>query len=245
MLRQFASFSRNIHTVTMIKGHGIGPEISNSVVEIFKAAHIPIQWEYVKIEPQFNANTGLPEIPPEAVVSINKNKVALKGPLETPVGKGHMSLNLLLRKTFSLYANVRPCISIPGYPTKFKNVDSVLIRENTEGEYSGIEHEVVPGVVQSIKLITRQASENVASYAFEYASKMNRPIVCVVHKANIMKLCDGLFLDACRTISKKYPKIELQEMLIDNASLKIVSQPEYFTDKVMCMPNLYGSSLFI
>ena len=219
----------------MIKGHGIGPEISASVVEIFKAAKVPIDWEYVKIEPQFNSATGKPEIPPEAVVSINKNKVALKGPLETPVGKGHMSLNLLLRKTFDLYANVRPCISIPGYPTKFKNVNSVLIRENTEGEYSGIEHEVVPGVVQSIKLITRQASENVAVYAFEYAKKMGRPKVCVVHKANIMKLCDGLFLESCQHISKNYPSIQLEEMLIDRASLQIVSNPEYFSDRVMVM----------
>ena len=198
---------RSIHMVTMIRGHGIGPEISDSVVEIFKAAKIPIEWEYVKIEPQFNSD-GRPEIPPAAVTSINKNKVALKGPLETPVGKGHMSLNLLLRKTFDLYANVRPCISIPGYPTKFKNVNSVLIRENTEGEYSGIEHEVVPGVVQSIKLITRSASENVATYAFDYAKKMGRPKVVVVHKANIMKLCDGLFLESCEFISKKYPSIQ-------------------------------------
>eukprot|EP00835_Amoeboradix_gromovi_P006674 NODE_839_length_3777_cov_0.281131.p2 type:complete len:241 gc:universal NODE_839_length_3777_cov_0.281131:3578-2856(-) len=237
MLRYTSKFlsKRSIHTVTMIRGHGIGPEISASVVEIFKAAKIPIEWEYVKIEPQFNQSTGKPEIPPEAVVSINKNRVALKGPLETPVGKGHMSLNLLLRKTFDLYANVRPCISIPGYPTKFKNVNSVLIRENTEGEYSGIEHEVVPGVVQSIKLITRQASENVARYAFEYAKKMNRPKVVVVHKANIMKLCDGLFLDSCEHIAKNYSSIELESMLIDRASLLIVSNPEYFSNRVMVM----------
>lgn len=156
------------------------------------------------------------------------------------MGKGHVSLNLTLRRTFKLFANVRPCRSIQGYKTPYDNVDTVLIRENTEGEYSGIEHEVVPGVVQSIKLITRAASERVIRYAFEYARSVGKKDVTVVHKAQIMKMSDGLFLSIAREIAKDYPDIHMTEENLDNACLRIVTNPAPYADTVMVMPNLYG-----
>lgn len=163
--------------------------------------------------------------------------------MATPVGKGHQSLNLTLRRTFSLFANVRPCKSVVGYKTPYDNVDTVLIRENTEGEYSGIEHVVVPGVVQSIKLITRTASERVSKYAFEYAKLTGRKKVLVVHKATLMKYGDGLFLEAARDVAKAYPDIELDTELIDNTCLRLVSDPTPYNEYVMVMPNLYGDIL--
>nr|ODO01248.1 isocitrate dehydrogenase, NAD-dependent [Cryptococcus depauperatus CBS 7855] len=201
------------YTVTLIPGDGIGPEIADSVKQIFAAAKTPIQWEEVDVTPILK--DGKTVIPDEAIKSIEKNTVALKGPLATPIGKGHVSLNLTLRRTFSLFANVRPCVSIQGYKTAYDNVNTVLIRENTEGEYSGIEHEIVDGVVQSIKLITREASERVARYAFHYASENGRHKVTAVHKANIMKMSDGMFLTACRDVAKEYPNIQYDEDLLD------------------------------
>ncbi|KAL1420998.1 hypothetical protein MTO96_004356 [Rhipicephalus appendiculatus] len=165
--------STDIRTVTLIPGDGIGPEISSAVQDIFKTAGVPIQWETVDVTP-VKGPDGKFGIPQKAIDSVNKNKIGLKGPLMTPIGKGHRSLNLALRQAFSLYANVRPCRSLEGFETPYKDVDVVTIRENTEGEYSGIEHEIVPGVVQSIKLITEPASRNIANYAFEYA-KANQP----------------------------------------------------------------------
>ncbi|KXS18109.1 hypothetical protein M427DRAFT_96350 [Gonapodya prolifera JEL478] len=225
-------------TVTLVPGDGIGPEISVAVQEIFAAAKVPIEWEIANVTPIIK--DGQSVIPEDAYLSINKNKVALKGPLETPVGKGHRSLNLTLRKTFDLFANVRPSRSIVGYKTAFDNVDCVLIRENTEGEYSGIEHEVVPGVMQSIKLITREASERVIRYAFEYAKSTGRPEVTVVHKANIMRASDGLFLDTAREIAKEYPDVGFRDELLDRVCLRIVTDPTLFSRTVMVMPNLYG-----
>lgn len=231
---------------------------------------------------------GRNTIPEESIVSIKKNTVALKGPLMTPVGKGFQSLNLTLRRTFGLYANVRPCKSIEGYKTPYDNVNTVLIRENTEGEYSGIEHEVgwggwvskscccpwatsprllsystatlcfspsvsaslapnlpqvQPGVVQSIKLITYEASERVARYAFQYAEANKRPWVTAVHKAPIMKMSDGMFLQACRAVSKDFPNVKYDEDLLDRVCLRIVQDPSPFSDRVMVMPNLYGDIL--
>ncbi|KAJ1679922.1 NAD-dependent isocitrate dehydrogenase, partial [Spiromyces aspiralis] len=197
------------YIVTMIPGDGIGPEISKSVERIFEAAKVPIEWEYADVTPILR--DGKTVIPDEAYHSIQKNKIALKGPLATPIGKGHVSLNLTLRRIFNLYANVRPCRSIPGYETKYKDVNTVLIRENTEGEYSGIEHEVVDGVMQSIKLITKPASTRVARFAFAYAEMTGRNHVTVVHKANIMKLSDGLFLQACQEVSKEYPNVRFDD----------------------------------
>jgi isocitrate dehydrogenase (NAD+) len=229
------------HIVTMIPGDGIGPEISVSVKRIFEADKVPIAWEDVDVTP-FLKN-GVTTIPDEAMHSVNRNKVALKGPLATPIGKGHVSMNLTLRRTFDLYANVRPCKSIVGYKTPFDNVDTVLIRENTEGEYSGIEHEVVPGVVQSIKLITEQACERVNRYAFDYARSIGRSKVTVVHKANIQKMSDGLFLQNALQVSKDYPDIVMNEVLLDKVCLQVVQDPTQFKDTVMVMPNLYGDIL--
>ncbi|VEU21797.1 DEKNAAC102524 [Brettanomyces naardenensis] len=229
------------YTVTLVPGDGIGPEISQAVQDIHAAAGVPIDWEPVDVTPSLV--NGITTIPKPAVSSIYKNTVALKGPLATPIGKGHQSLNLTLRRTFGLFANVRPCRSIEGYETPYKDVDTVLIRENTEGEYSGIEHVIIPGVVQSIKLITKKASTRVIEYAFEYAKSNNRPKVLVVHKASIMKMSDGLFVQTAREVAQKYPDIELGTELLDNTCLKLASNPELFSDVVMVMPNLYGDIL--
>ncbi|CAO3578257.1 unnamed protein product [Absidia cylindrospora] len=229
------------YLVTLIPGDGIGPEISRSVKKIFAAAKAPIEWEEVDVTPIIK--DGKTAIPESAITSVRKSTVALKGPLATPIGKGHVSLNLTLRRTFNLYANVRPCRSIVGYKTPYEDVNTVLIRENTEGEYSGIEHEVVDGVVQSIKLITKEASERVARYAFTYAQSVGRDRVTAVHKANIMKLADGLFLDVCRQVSKEFPNIKFDEVLLDRACLHITSDPSLYAETVMVMPNLYGDIL--
>ncbi|GMM33585.1 isocitrate dehydrogenase (NAD(+)) [Saccharomycopsis crataegensis] len=226
------------YTVSFIEGDGIGVEISQAVKDIYKAANVPIEWESCDVTPLLiNGRTTIPQ---PAVDSINKNLVALKGPLATPIGKGHQSLNLTLRRTFNLFANLRPAKSIVGFKTPYDDVDSVLIRENTEGEYSGIEHTIVPGVVQSIKLITKPASERVIKFAFEYARSVNRPEVVVVHKASIMKLSDGLFVETAKEVAKSFPDIKLGFELLDNTSLKMVSDPTKYSNLVMVMPNLYG-----
>jgi len=227
--------------VTLIPGDGIGPEIAQSVKEIFDVAKVPIKWEEVSVAPILV--DGVSTIPADAISSIKKNTIALKGPLATPIGKGHVSLNLTLRRTFNLYANVRPCRSVEGYKTAYDNVDTVIIRENTEGEYSGIEHEVVDGVVQSIKLITHEASSRVARYAFEYARANNRLHVTAVHKAPIMKMSDGMFLRACRELAPEYPDVKYDEDLLDRVCLRIVQNPGPYADRVMVMPNLYGDIL--
>ncbi|CAL9734098.1 isocitrate dehydrogenase [NAD] subunit 2, mitochondrial [Monosporozyma servazzii] len=229
------------YNVSFIEGDGVGPEISQSVKEIFAAAKVPINWELCDVSPILV--NGLTTIPDPAVQSINKNLIALKGPLATPIGKGHRSLNLTLRKTFNLFANVRPAKSIKGFKTTYDNVDLVLIRENTEGEYSGIEHVVVPGVVQSIKLITRDASERVIKYAFEYAKAIGRPRVVVVHKSTIQRLSDGLFVDVAKELSEQYPDIKFETELIDNTVMKCVMHPDAYSDAVAVCPNLYGDIL--
>ncbi|KAF2837211.1 isocitrate dehydrogenase subunit 2 mitochondrial precursor [Patellaria atrata CBS 101060] len=228
-------------TVTLIEGDGIGPEISQAVKDIYSAAGVPIKWEPVDVTPRLK--DGKTVIPDEAIESVTRNYVALKGPLATPIGKGHVSLNLTLRRTFNLFANLRPCVSIAGYKTPYDNVDTVLIRENTEGEYSGIEHIVVDGVVQSIKLITREASERVLRFAFQHAKEIGRKKVRAVHKATIMKMSDGLFLNTAREVSKDYPDIEFDAELLDNTCLKMVTDPVPYNDKVLVMPNLYGDIL--
>jgi len=233
--------SNGKYTVTLIEGDGIGPEISEAVKDIFAAAKAPIDWEPVDVTPQLK--DGKTVIPDEAIQSVKKNYIALKGPLATPIGKGHVSLNLTLRRTFNLFANVRPCKSIAGYKTPYDNVDTVLIRENTEGEYSGIEHVVVDGVVQSIKLITQRASERVLRFAFQYAQDVGKPKIRVVHKATIMKMSDGLFLNIARKISNEFPNVEFDAELLDNTCLKIVTDPTPYNDKVLVMPNLYGDIL--
>jgi len=217
--------------VTLIPGDGIGPEISRAVKDILSAAGAPIEWETVNVSPE----TGVSD---DVIASVNKNKVGLKGPLGTPIGKGHMSLNLALRKKFNLYANVRPCISIPGFKTKYNDVDVVVIRENTEGEYSGIENQPVKGVAQSIKIITYEASQRIADYAFKYAVDHQRNKVTAVHKANIMKQSDGLFIKTCREVATRYPTIKYEEMIVDNTCMQLVLNPDKLD--VMVLPNLYG-----
>jgi len=233
-------YSSNIRTVTLIPGDGIGPEISAAVQKIFSSAKAPIKWESVDVTPVIGPD-GKSKIPQGAIDSVHKNKVGLKGPLATPIGKGHQSLNLALRKEFNLYANVRPCKSLVGYDTLYKNVDLVTIRENTEGEYSGIEHIIVKGVVQSIKLITEAASRRVAEYAFQYAEKVGRKRVVAVHKANIMRMSDGLFLRCCREQAKLHPTIQFSENFLDTVCLNMVQDPTQFD--VLVMPNLYGDIL--
>jgi len=226
--------------VTLIPGDGIGPEIAAAVQKIFSAAEVPIDWDPVDVTPVRQPD-GTMSIPKEVIDSVNRNKVGLKSPLMTPVGKGFRSLNLALRKTFGLYANVRPCRSIAGYETLYDNVDVVTIRENTEGEYSGIEHEIVDGVVQSIKLITEEASTRVAEYAFNYAIQHGRKKVTAVHKANIMRMSDGLFLTCCREVAGKYPEIIFEERYLDTVCLNMVQDPGKYD--VLVMPNLYGDIL--
>jgi isocitrate dehydrogenase (NAD+) len=231
------SMSSEVKKVTLIPGDGIGPEIADSVKRIFTAAKVPIEWETVDVTPVKNAD-GTMGIPKAAIDSVNRNKIGLKSPLMTPIGKGFRSLNLQLRKEFSLYANVRPCKSIEGYKTLYDDVDLITIRENTEGEYSGIEHEIVSGVVQSIKLITETASTRVAEFAFNYAKANGRHKVTAVHKANIMRMSDGLFLRCCREAAEKHPEIKFEEKYLDTVCLNMVQDPSEYD--VLVMPNLYG-----
>lgn len=226
--------------MTLIPGDGIGPEIASSVQRIFAAAEAPIAWDPVDVAPVRNAD-GTMGIPQAAIDSVNTHKIGLKSPLMTPVGKGFRSLNLALRKEFNLYANVRPCKSIEGFKTLYDGVDVVTIRENTEGEYSGIEHEIVDGVVQSIKLITENASRRVANYAFKYAEENGRKKVTAVHKANIMRMSDGLFLKCCRDAAEQHPNIKFEERYLDTVCLNMVQDPGLYD--VLVMPNLYGDIL--
>ncbi|XP_014440350.1 isocitrate dehydrogenase [NAD] subunit alpha, mitochondrial [Tupaia chinensis] len=233
-------FAGGVQTVTLIPGDGIGPEISAAVMKIFDAAKAPIQWEERNVT-AIQGPGGKWMIPPEAKESMDKNKMGLKGPLKTPIAAGHPSMNLLLRKTFDLYANVRPCVSIEGYKTPYTDVNIVTIRENTEGEYSGIEHVIVDGVVQSIKLITEEASKRIAEFAFEYARNNHRSNVTAVHKANIMRMSDGLFLQKCREVAENCKDIKFNEMYLDTVCLNMVQDPSQFD--VLVMPNLYGDIL--
>lgn len=227
------------YTVTLFPGDGIGPEISEAVKTIFASAEVPISWETHLIDIQ-GAKPGQDLVSKEALDSVRRNGFGLKGPMATPIGKGHKSLNLTLRKELGLYANVRPCVSMPGVKTLYDDVDVVTVRENTEGEYSGLEHVVVPGVVESLKVITRDASIRVCEYAFEYAVNNGRKTVTAVHKASVMKLSDGLFLDCAAEVADRYKDsgIQYETLLIDNAASFLVSNPALLD--VMVMPNLYG-----
>ncbi|VAI46555.1 unnamed protein product [Triticum turgidum subsp. durum] len=216
-------------TVTLIPGDGIGPLVTGAVRQVMEAMHAPVCFE------TYEVHGDMPSVPPEVIESIRRNKVCLKGGLATPVGGGVSSLNLQLRKELDLYASLVNCFNLPGLPTRHDNVDIAVIRENTEGEYSGLEHEVVPGVVESLKF----CSERIAKYAFEYAYLNNRKKVTAVHKANIMKLADGLFLESCREVATKYPGIQYSEIIVDNCCMQLVAKPEQFD--VMVTPNLYGN----
>jgi isocitrate dehydrogenase (NAD+) len=225
------------HTITLIPGDGIGPEVSSAVVRIIEATGVDIKWEthYAGAQALEKFGSTLPE---ELLESIKRNKVALKGPITTPVGKGFTSVNVGLRKTLDLYANVRPVRALPNVPARYPELDLVVVRENTEDLYSGIEHVVVPGVVESIKIITEKASTRIARYAFEFARREGRRKVTAVHKANIMKLSDGLFLDCFRNVAADYPEIEADDKIVDNACMQLVMRPEQFD--IMLLENLYG-----
>src|SRR5207249_3683835 len=228
------------HRVTLIPGDGIGPEVSAAVLRIVEAAGVDIEWEQYIVggHAQDLAGSSLPD---EVVESVRRNKVALKGTVETPIGSGFESVNVRLRKVLDLYANLRPVRNLPGVPSRFGDVDLVIVRENTEGLYSGLEHEVVPGVVESLKVMTEKASTRIAVFAFEYAKKFNRKKVTVVHKANIMKKSDGLFLKCFGQVAVNYPMIEHDEKIVDNTCMQLVLNPYQFD--VMLMENLYGDIL--
>jgi isocitrate dehydrogenase (NAD+) len=225
------------HTITLIPGDGIGPEVSGAVVRIIEAAGVEVEWETHYAGAQALAKFG-DTLPADLLESIKRNKVALKGPITTPVGKGFTSVNVGLRKTLDLYANLRPVRALPNVPSRYPELDLVVVRENTEDLYAGIEHVVVPGVVESIKVITEKASTRIAKFAFEYAVRENRKKITAVHKANIMKLSDGLFLECFYNVAKDFPQIQADDKIVDNACMQLVMRPEQFD--IMLLENLYG-----
>jgi isocitrate dehydrogenase (NAD+) len=224
-------------TITLIPGDGIGPEVTAATVRVLEAAGAEIEWERHASGYESLALHGDP-MPQEVLDSILRNKVALKGPITTPVGKGFRSVNVALRKALVLYANLRPVRSLAGVPARFEDVDLVVVRENTEGLYSGIEHEVVPGVMESLKIISATASTRIARFAYEYAKKQGRKRVTTVHKANIMKLSDGLFLDCCRKVGEEFPDLTSDDRIVDNMCMQLVTNPHAY-DVLLC-ENLYG-----
>lgn len=226
-----------MRTITLINGDGIGPEISDAVVRIIDASGLKIDWDIQTAGADVVADEGTP-LPPRVLESIKVNKIALKAPVTTPIGTGFRSVNVQLRKALDLYANIRPCKNLPNVKTKFEDVDLVVVRENTEDLYAGVEHQIDENSAESIKIITRKASERICRYAFEYAVKHKRKEVCAATKANICKLSDGLFLDCFRKIGKDYPKIKQREILVDNLCLQLVQDPSQFD--VLVLPNLYG-----
>jgi isocitrate dehydrogenase (NAD+) len=225
------------HTITLIPGDGIGPEVTEAVVRILHAAGLDIQWERhdagVTAFKRFSQS-----LPGELLESIRRNKVALKGPVTTPIAEGITSVNVGLRKTLDLFANLRPVRNLPGVNSRFQNVEMVIVRENTEDLYSGLEHEVVPGVVESLKIITERASTRIARFAFDYARGNGRKRITAIHKANIMKLGDGLFLTSTRAVAREYPDVTYDERIVDAACMALVMAPEKFD--VLLLPNLYG-----
>jgi isocitrate dehydrogenase (NAD+) len=225
------------HKITLIPGDGIGPEVTGAVVRIIEAAGVEIEWEKFVAGAEALSRFGDP-LPEPVLESIRRNRVALKGPITTPVGKGFTSINVRLRQTLDLYANLRPVKTLPGVKTPFGDLDLIVVRENTEGLYSGIEHMVVPGVVESLKVITERASTRIARFAFEYARKEGRKKVTAIHKANIMKMSDGLFLECFRRVATEYPEIATDEKIVDNACMQLVMNPQQFD--VLLMENLYG-----
>ncbi len=228
------------HRVTLIPGDGIGPEVTGATVRILDASGVKVDWE------TFAAGSEAFEryheyIPQELIESIEGTGVGLKGPVTTPIGGGFSSINVALRKKFELYANFRPIRNLPSLPTRYPGVDLAIVRENTEGLYSGIEHEVVPGVVESLKIVTEKASTRIARFAFEYARREKRKKVHAIHKANIMKMSDGLFLRCCREVAQGYPEITYGEHIVDNTSMQLVMNPYQYD--VLVMENLYGDIL--
>ena len=225
------------HRLTLIPGDGIGPEVTDAVVRIIKASGVKIDWDKHDAGVAAFQRTGS-SLPKDLLDSILANKVGLKGPVTTPIAEGITSVNVGLRKALDLYANLRPVYNLPGVKSRFENVDMVIVRENTEDLYSGLEHEIVPGVVESLKIITAKASERIAHFAFTHARERGRKKVTAVHKANIMKLGDGLLLESLRTVSREYPEIKYDEKIVDATCMQLVMYPERFD--VVVLPNLYG-----
>jgi isocitrate dehydrogenase (NAD+) len=225
---------------TLIPGDGIGPEVVGAAIRILEATGLKFEWERFSVGAEAFEKSGA-YIPKELVESIERTRLVLKGPVGTPVGHGFSSVNVALRKKFELFANFRPVKSLPGLETKYPNVDLIIFRENTEGLYSGIEHEVVPGVVESLKIITEKASTRISKHAFAYARKMGRKKIHVIHKANIMKMSDGLFLRCSQTVAKDYPEITYAEHIVDNACMQLVMNPYQYD--ILLMENLYGDIL--
>lgn len=227
-------------TITLVPGDGIGPEISESVKQVFEAIKAPVRWEQVECGLTAFEKTGQ-LMPQEFVDSLNRNKVAIKGPTTTPIGGGHRSINVQMRQMWNLYANVRPIKNFPGLPSHYTGIDMIIVRENSEDLYKGIEYKISEGVAQGIKLITAEASERIGRHAFELARKLKRKRVLVVHKANIMKYTDGLFLDSIKKVSANYPEIEFGDMIVDNCCMQMVTKPTQFD--VIVTENLYGDIL--
>jgi isocitrate dehydrogenase (NAD+) len=225
------------HKVTLIPGEGIGPEVATATRRILEAAGVQIDWE--ELEGRTDKTTERGQLVSQmAVESVRKNRVALKGPMATAIAGGAPSVNVALRKALDLYANLRPVKNLPGVKSHFDNVNLIIVRENTEDLYSGLEHEVVPGVVESLKIITERASTRIARFAFEYAKRHGRKKIHAIHKANIMKLSDGLFLRSVRAVAAQFPEIEYKELIVDNACMQIVMDPQQFD--MLLLPNLYG-----
>ncbi len=225
------------HRVTLIPGDGIGPEVTAAAVRVLDATGVEFEWETEAAGASAVGQAGSP-LPERVIESIRRNRVALKGPTATPIGTGHRSVNVALRKALDLYANVRPVKTLPGVKSRYDGVDVVVIRENTEDLYSGLEHVVVPGVVESLKIITERASTRIALFAFQLAQRQGRRRITAVHKANIMKLSDGLFLDCCRTVAREFPDISYEEMIVDNTCMQLVLDPTRFD--MLLLENLYG-----
>jgi isocitrate dehydrogenase (NAD+) len=225
------------HTITLIPGDGIGPEVTEAVVRILKASGVSIEWESHDAGVRAVERTGQ-TLPVDLIDSVRRNKVALKGPVTTPIAQGFTSVNVGLRKALDLYSNLRPVWNLPGIDARFQGVDMVIVRENTEDLYAGLEHEVVPGVVESLKIITERASTRIAQFAFQYARRNGRARVTAIHKANIMKLSDGLFLESARRVAREYADIKYDERIVDAACMQLVMFPEKFD--VLLLPNLYG-----
>jgi isocitrate dehydrogenase (NAD+) len=229
--------SQKTHAATLIPGDGIGPEVTDAVLRILKASGVQFAWETFDAGADSFTKTG-EYIPPSLYESIERTKLALKGPVTTPIGGGFKSINVTLRKRFDLYANVRPIKNLPGLETRYPGLDLVIVRENTEDLYTGLEYEVVPGVIQAIKVITEKGSMRIAEYAFEYARKFHRKSVHAIHKANIMKLSDGLFIRCTKKVSQDYPEVKYAEHIIDNTCMQLVTNPYQYD--VLVLPNLYG-----
>jgi len=225
------------HTITLIPGEGIGPEVATAATRVIEASGVAVAWEQVEARPQVDRRSDS-FMNSDLVESVKKNKVALKGPIATAVAGGAPSINVGLRKALTLFANLRPVKNVPGVKCRYENVDLVIVRENTEDLYAGLEHTIVPGVVESLKIITEKASTRVAKFAFEYAIKHGRKKIAAIHKANIMKLSDGLFLTSVREVAKQFPTIEYREVIVDNACMQMVLNPGQFD--MLLLTNLYG-----